>query len=99
MKTEIIERAVAALDTTDNDWSHDGRAGRVAESTIKLQVIRAVLTALREPTDAMIDAGANAREKLLAGLAPAERKGIVISPYPSGTMWVAMVDAALEELA
>lgn len=50
----------------------------------------------REPTDGMIDAGVGAREKLFVGLPPEKQRTILVSDHPAGTIYVAMITAALE---
>ena len=54
---------------------------------------RAMIEAMRDPSDGMLDAGVAAREKIM----PTLPKGAVVAEHPAGTIFVAMIDAALKE--
>ena len=94
----MMERVAKAIATADEQngglpWQAMDKHARRAF----LDRAEAALKELREPTDAMIDAGAEARERLFQGMHPDERRTAVISPHPAGTIFVAMIDQAITE--
>jgi len=98
-----LERAARAL------WVENGRPYHMDEPSPSMAVpeqrpdwqrfvpqARAVLMAIREPSEAMVQAWLDAPLDLPEGVsfeAPAE----IIDPYHARSDWRAMIDAALEE--
>jgi len=52
---------------------------------------------MREPTEAMIDAGVDAKRRMYAELEAAGKPThtMLVADHPAGTIWCAMIDRAL----
>jgi hypothetical protein len=103
---EAIERAAKAAYTTmvltrsDAELVVDMMAWEDQPAKLRADwrlAVRAAIEAMREPTEAMVDAGVEAKRRLYAELEAAGQstRTMLVANHPAGTIWEAMIDAAL----
>jgi len=80
-KVEGVAKAIAARDLDEGDGFYDWFALTEEVTDKYLAMARAAIDAMREPTEAMVNAGYD------VGYSP--------DPLPTDEVWRAMIDAAL----
>ncbi len=98
MKSPLEGAARAAAEEYGEDWDALPALNPIDNGEMDQQqfidIARAVLQAIREPSRAMTDAGG---EREYAGEADGEDVNVSAGDYAAGVIYRAMIDAALEE--
>jgi hypothetical protein len=99
-ETTMVERCAKAIYEKRNGpgctpWSQQKKLHRAPY----LDDARAAIEEMRTPTEAQIDAGVAARMKLYEQMEAdgVDTRTLLVSKHPAGTIYAAMVDAALKE--
>jgi len=98
--SEMIERVARAIYESHKfvrPWDHP-QTVRMWHRSCRASA-SAAIEAMREPTEQMIDAGVEARMRLYEKMEAegVNTRTVVVANHPAGTIYVAMIDAALQE--